>query len=149
MGTTFLEGVLKKTGLIAFGGNLALWSLALTVSGGCLCSDKASLGSAPARAPGQASRAKPGESWRFLVSVDSRNCGDVVTPGIAAGAKLDGASFYWHLGDLRAIYDFDQDMVQATKMPGKHLTIMDYEQSAGDDFAANQIGPFENTPIWA
>ena len=70
-------------------------------------------------------------------------------PAVAKGAKRDGASFYWHLGDLRAIYDFDQDMVQATKMPGKHLTIMDYEQSAWDDFAANQIGPFENTPIWA
>jgi len=68
-------------------------------------------------------------------------------PGMAAGTKLDGASFYWHLGDLRALYDFDQDMVQATKMAGKHLTIMDYENSAWDDFAANQIGPFENIPM--
>jgi len=127
----FLEEVLKKTVMQAIGGNLALWSLALTVNCGCLCRDKASVGSAPARAPGQASPAKPGESWRFVVSGDSRNCGDVVMPGIAAGAKLDGASFYWHLGDLRAIYDFDQDMVQAKKMAGTHLTIIDYGRAPG------------------
>ena len=64
---------------------------------------------------------------------------------------MDGASFYWHLGDLRAIYDFDQDMVQATKMDpkmaGKHLTIIDYEKNAWDDFSANQIAPFENIPM--
>ena len=41
--------------------------------------------------------------------------------------------------------------VQATKMDpkmaGKHLTIIDYEKSAWDDFAANQIAPFENIPM--
>ena len=143
---------MKKTALNAIGGNVALWSLALTMSCGCLCdSDKASVGSAPTRGPGEPSTAKPGESWRFVVSGDSRNCGDVVMPAVAKGAKRDGASFYWHLGDLRAIYDFDQDMVQATKMDpkmaGKHLTIIDYEKSAWDDFAANQIAPFENIPM--
>jgi hypothetical protein len=97
---TFLGDRLKKTAWKAIGENLALWSLALTVSCGWLCGDKASLGSAPTRAPGQASEGKPGESWRFVVSGDSRNCGDVVMPGIAAGTKLDDASFYWHLGDL-------------------------------------------------
>jgi hypothetical protein len=52
-------------------------------------------------------------TWRFAVSGDSRNCGDVVMPSIARGARKDGAKFYWHLGDFRAIYDFDPDMLAA------------------------------------
>ena len=42
-----------------------------------------------------------GGAWYFAVSGDSRNCGDVVMPGIAAGVIQSGAIFYWHLGDLR------------------------------------------------
>jgi hypothetical protein len=49
------------------------------------------------------------ESWHFVVSGDSRNCGDVVMPSVAAGAHTHDARFYWHLGDWRAIYDFDED----------------------------------------
>jgi hypothetical protein len=30
-------------------------------------------------------------------------------PSIAMAARANQASFYWHLGDLRAIYDFDED----------------------------------------
>src|SRR5215468_3095393 len=53
---------------------------------------------------------KPVEApWHFAVSGDSRNCGNVVMPSIAAGAHANNAVFYWHLGDLRAIYDFDED----------------------------------------
>jgi hypothetical protein len=139
----------RKTLVKVAASNLVLWSLALAVSCGCLCSSKpTTVGSAASRAPGQASDDKRVESWRFAVSGDSRNCGDVVMPAIAAGAKLDGAQFYWHLGDLRAIYDFDQDMVQAAKIAGgKPLTISDYEQKAWDDFTANQIAPFENIPM--
>ncbi len=126
--------------------NLALWLLALAVSCDCLCKSKTtSVGSAVSRTPGQRFDDRPGESWRFVVSGDSRNCGDVVMPAIAAGASQDGAAFYWHLGDLRAIYDFDQDMVQASR--NTHLTIIDYENKAWDDFAANQIAPFENVPM--
>jgi hypothetical protein len=44
--------------------------------------------------------------FRFAVSGDSRNCGDIAMPAIAAGVRKDGAQFYWHLGDYRAIYDF-------------------------------------------
>ncbi|HYT32239.1 MAG TPA: hypothetical protein VEO37_06570, partial [Thermoanaerobaculia bacterium] len=55
--------------------------------------------------------AQEGDTWRFLVGGDSRNCGDVVMPAVAAGARAAGASFYWHLGDFRAIFDFDQDLV--------------------------------------
>src|ERR1700737_4759624 len=48
------------------------------------------------------------ETWRFVVGGDSRNCGDVVMPAVAAGARAAGASFYWHLGDFGGIYAFDQ-----------------------------------------
>jgi len=50
--------------------------------------------------------------WNFAVSGDSRNCGDVVMPAIAEGVKGDHAEFYWHLGDYRAIYNFDEDYKQ-------------------------------------
>jgi hypothetical protein len=137
---------MTRTLLKVAAGNLALWTLALAVSCGCLCKSKpTSVGSAASRVPGQPFNDRPGEVWRFAVSGDSRNCGDVVMPAIAAGSSQDGAKFYWHLGDLRAIYDFDQDMVQASR--GTPLTIIDYENKAWDDFSANQIAPFENIPM--
>jgi len=49
--------------------------------------------------------------WKFAVSGDSRNCGDIVMPAIAAGVLASQSEFYWHLGDFRAIYTFDEDMV--------------------------------------
>jgi hypothetical protein len=119
--------------------SVALWSLALAMSCGCLCGKKSTTEDRHTPPP------PAGESWRFAVSGDSRNCGDVIMPAIAAGAKNNSAAFYWHLGDLRAIYDFDQDMVQAAK--GTHLTIIDYENKAWDDFSANQVAPFQNIPI--
>jgi hypothetical protein len=91
---------------------------------------------------------KPGETWHFAVSGDSRNCGDIVMPAIAQGATQDGAKFYWHLGDLRAIYDFDQDMQQDYKMKGKPLTILDYETNAWDDFKYQQTAPFHSMPFF-
>jgi hypothetical protein len=84
-------------------------------------------------------------TWRFAVSGDSRNCGDVVMPSIARGARKDGAKFYWHLGDFRAIYDFDQDMLAAR---GGKLTIAGYQHDAWDDFIANQLAPFGATPVY-
>ncbi len=77
---------------------------------------------------------------KFAVSGDSRNCGDLVMPLIAASAKNQGAQFYWHLGDLRAIYDVDQDMQMRPGQP--HLTITDYENAAWPDFIANELSPF-------
>ena len=65
-------------------------------------------------------------AWSFAVSGDSRNCGDIVMPGIAAGVFADQAKFYWHLGDYRANYDFDQDLLAAPEYRGKHLSIADY-----------------------
>jgi calcineurin-like phosphoesterase family protein len=92
-----------------------------------------------------ASGALAQQSWTFVVSGDSRNCGDVVMPAIAAGAHHDQAAFYWHLGDFRAIYDFDQDYKQLVSSPP---TISDYEKNAWDDFIENQLMPFGDTPVY-
>src|SRR5580765_1403043 len=88
------------------------------------------------------------QTWTFAVSGDSRNCGDIVMPAIAAGARHDQAAFYWHLGDLRAIYDFDQDFKQLATAAGVPLLIIDYENRAWDDFIENQISPFGNMPFY-
>lgn len=63
-------------------------------------------------------------------------------PAIAQGVAHDDAKFYWHLGDLRAIYDFDEDMLQAAQMKGQHLTISNYEKTAWGDFTKHQVAPF-------
>jgi hypothetical protein len=82
--------------------------------------------------------------WHFAVSGDSRNCGDVVMPAIAAGVKRDGAAFYWHLGDYRAIYDFDEDYRQLHP----RANISQYEGDAWPDFIEHQIKPFGATPVY-
>jgi hypothetical protein len=88
---------------------------------------------------------KPAEiPWTFMVSGDSRNCGDVVMPSIAAAAHANHAAFYWHLGDLRAIYDFDEDYRSLHPKPA----IFEYEKSAWVDFQRSQIGPFGETPFF-
>jgi hypothetical protein len=88
------------------------------------------------------------ETWSFAVSGDSRNCGDVVMPGIAAGVRADHAKFYWHLGDFRANYDFDQDLLSAPEYRGKHLAIADYQRLEWDDFIQHQIDPFGEIPVY-
>ena len=55
-------------------------------------------------------------TWHFAIGGDSRNCGDVIMPAIAEAVKGTGAKFYWHLGDWRAIYNFDEDTAQASVM---------------------------------
>src|ERR1035441_4388549 len=79
----------------------------------------------------------PAESpWKFAVWGDSRNCGDIVMPAIASGVLASRSDFYWHLGDFRAIYTFDEDMVPPAKLalPAKRLNIIDYESGAWGDF---------------
>ena len=85
------------------------------------------------------------QAWRFGVAGDSRNCGDVVMPAIAAGIKAHNAAFYWHLGDFRAIYKVDEDMEHATKTP---YTVSNYLSEAWPDFIRNQVGPFSTTPVF-
>jgi hypothetical protein len=89
-----------------------------------------------------------GGAWYFAVSGDSRNCGDVVMPGIAAGVIQSGAIFYWHLGDFRAIYEFDEDIQHQPEHLAKPLNINDYEEIAWDDFIRNQITPFGEFPVF-
>ena len=64
-------------------------------------------------------RPKSNDAWTFAVSGDSRNCGDVVMPSIAAAAAQNNAAFYWHLGDLRAIYAVDEDYQHSPEHRGK------------------------------
>src|SRR6516164_3373136 len=68
-------------------------------------------------------------TWKFAVSGDSRNCGNIVMPAIASGVLASRSEFYWHLGDFRAIYTFDEDMVPpaALALPTKPLTIIAYQ----------------------
>lgn len=87
-------------------------------------------------------------SWKFAVSGDSRNCGDVVMPGIAAAVLQQHVEFYWHLGDFRKIYDFDEDMQHEPEHVTKPMSISDYEGKAWDDFIENQIAPFGALPVF-
>jgi hypothetical protein len=71
-------------------------------------------------------------------------------PAVAAGAASAGATFYWHLGDFRALYDFDADLLQARRVAGdtKQLTISDYLKIGWDDFLQSQIAPFGAIPVF-
>jgi hypothetical protein len=90
----------------------------------------------------------PEGSWRFIVSGDSRNCGDVIMPAIAAHSVQFAPSFYWHLGDLRAIYKIDEDMAFAASNKGRELACDDYQKLAWNDFIENQITPFGHLPFY-
>lgn len=70
-------------------------------------------------------------------------------PAIAKGAKDHQAAFYWHLGDFRAIYTFDQDYLQQNPTPpNKPMNIAAYLQSAWQDFIDNQLKPFGTIPVF-
>ena len=98
-------------------------------------------------APPAAAQQPSSGAWRFVVSGDSRNCGDVVMPGIAETAKKNQAAFYWHLGDLRAITMFDEDIQHQPEHIAKPLSITEYESIAWPDFIDSQIGPFGSIPF--
>lgn len=87
-------------------------------------------------------------TWSFAVSGDSRNCGDVVMPAIAAGVLKDNASFYWHLGDFRKLSDFDEDIQHQPEHLATPLSISGYEQIAWDDFIQSQLRPFGTLPVF-
>ncbi len=90
------------------------------------------------------SNADPNAPWHFAVSGDSRNCGDIVMPGIAQGVRKDNALFYWHLGDYRAIFMFDEDYRQINP----NAVILDYDTGAWPDFIAHQLLPFGDLPVY-
>ena len=95
-----------------------------------------------------AAQQKGASTWTFAVSGDSRNCGDVVMPSIAAAAVKDHATFYWHLGDLRAIYGVDEDYQNSPEHRGKVIAKDDYLKDAWDDFIQNQLVPFGSMPVF-
>lgn len=90
----------------------------------------------------------PAGSWQFIVSGDSRNCGDIVMPAIAAHSAQFSPAFYWHLGDLRAIYKIDEDMAAEAQKRGEDLTCGNYQRRAWDDFVENQIAAFGDLPFY-
>ncbi|MEP7131683.1 MAG: metallophosphoesterase [Acidobacteriota bacterium] len=133
---------------------LSRTALALVAFGiGCA---GASTSPASPRAKTAAAKSAPGKpvstsaraSWQFMVSGDSRNCGDAVMPAIAAQASAARVDFYWHLGDFRALYDFDQDFLSQPDRRGKHVSITDYNRGVWDDFIQAQIVPFGSTPVF-
>jgi hypothetical protein len=83
-------------------------------------------------------------SWKFAVSGDSRNCGDIVMPAIAQQVRNDGAAFYWHLGDYRLMSNFDQDYRQIYP----NATIDDYLANAWPDFIQHQMKPFSDLQVF-
>jgi hypothetical protein len=85
-----------------------------------------------------------GGSWKFAVSGDSRNCGDIVMPAIAQGVLHDGTAFYWHLGDYRRITTVDEDYLRLYP----EATIDDYLTNAWPDFIQHQLKPFGDLPIF-
>lgn len=87
-------------------------------------------------------------TWYFAISGDSRNCGDIVMPAIAADALQHDVAFYWQLGDLRKIADVDEDFVAERTMQGKAANLADYEKHAWDDFIQNQIKPWGELPYY-
>ena len=87
-------------------------------------------------------------TWRFIVSGDSRNCGDIVMPAIAAHSARYSPNFYWHLGDLRAIYKIDEDMEAAAARKQQTLTCDAYERRTWPDFIEHQIAAFGATPFY-
>lgn len=106
--------------------------------------------------------APAGGSWYFAVSGDSRDCGDVIMPRIAQliadnrKANLPAmVEFYWHLGDLRAIYRIDCDMAKrrdpqtrcAQPPPSNLAPDAPYLASAWLDYIAYQIRPFEKVGV--
>ncbi|HEV2521791.1 MAG TPA: hypothetical protein VGT24_05360 [Candidatus Acidoferrales bacterium] len=87
-------------------------------------------------------------TWRFLTSGDSRNCGDVVMPGIAETAKRQQAKFYWHLGDLRRISAVDEDIQHQPEHLSNPMAMDEYLGMAWQDYIDSQIKPFGSIPFF-
>jgi hypothetical protein len=90
----------------------------------------------------------PGGTWRFVASGDSRNCGDVVMPGIAETAKKNHAAFYWHLGDLRRISAVDEDIQHQPERLAKPSAMDEYLSMAWQDYIDSQVAPFGSIPFF-
>jgi len=73
-----------------------------------------------------------------------------VMPAIAEQVTASGAKFYWHLGDFRAMFDFDEDMAPPADLhlDAPHLNIITYLQRAWPDFIEHQLRPFGKLEIF-
>lgn len=98
--------------------------------------------------PGTAAPKDAPQTWRFAVAGDSRNCGDIVMPAIAADARKHDISLYWQLGDLRKISEPDEDFIAERYIQGTPANLADYEEHAWDDFIENQIKPWGDVPYY-
>ena len=91
-------------------------------------------------------------TWNFVVSGDSRNCGNVVMPAIADAARENHAKLYWHLGDLRMIQRPDEDYLHEPEhrpeTKNELILLADYEKNAWTDFIQAQIVPFRDIPFF-
>jgi Calcineurin-like phosphoesterase len=103
-----------------------------------------------ATAKDSASQSAPssGTTWRFAVSGDSRNCGDIVMPAIAESARHQGVRFYWHLGDFRAGSHVDEDIAQRPEYKSRTLSEDQYLKLEWQDFIDNQLTPFGSIPVF-
>jgi hypothetical protein len=105
-------------------------------------------------------------TWYFAVSGDSRDCGDLIMPKIAQAIADNRQSapvdFYWHLGDLRAIYRVDCDIAKDSAKGGvssfqcvsgkpsdnETKAMKDkYLSEAWPDFINFQVKPFEKLGV--
>jgi hypothetical protein len=89
-----------------------------------------------------------GGDWQFTFSGDSRHCGDVVMPTIAADVLKHHPAFYWHLGDFRATFNFDEDITHQPEYIARPITVSHYFDIEWQDFLDNQITPFGDLPVF-
>ena len=113
------------------------------LAGGQVSSQAQAGGNHPASAP----KSKPAP-WKFAVSGDSRNCGDVVMPAIASRVRQTGAQFYWHLGDFRKMVGPDEDIQHQPEHRAAPLSQAEYTELAWKDFLDSQIAPFGSLPVY-
>lgn len=117
-------------------------SVSQTVKASLIVGVLLAAGQIPAAGQSDGSVAVP---FTFAVSGDSRDCGNIVMPAIAKKVTRDEASFYWHLGDFRAIYKQDEDFKHTA---GPLVKNQEYFEKAWDDFIKNQLLPFGTLPIF-
>ena len=68
-------------------------------------------------------------------------------PVIASNVQAEHDTFYWHLGDFRAMSNPDQDLVSMLPL-GTTLSKSEYQQRAWDDFLTHQVAAFGSFPIF-
>src|SRR3954470_12127974 len=110
------------------------------------CSLLACAANKPAPVASSAAPQSGGATWKFAISGDSRNCGDVAMPAIAANAHAQGVAFYWHLGDLRWMSNIDEDIAHRAGRPVPSLE--QYHGMAWQDFIDQQLHAWGSTPVF-